>query len=97
MIVCALCRAMALGNVAISYKGKKGMHTIELIGATLATKGADFTIADVLGKSYELRAASVADANKWTQAIEHNIDVAEQEGVKLSPKASTPVTRQKTR
>ena len=39
----------------------------------------------------------MADANKWTQAIEHNIDVAEQEGVKLSPKASTPVTRQKTR
>ena len=32
-IVCARCRAMALGNVAISYKGKKGKHTIELIGA----------------------------------------------------------------
>ena len=60
-------------------QGKKGVHTIELNGATVASSGADFTIKDPLGRTNELRAASVQECNSWVAAIEHNIDAAMQE------------------
>lgn len=61
------------------------MHTIELLGATVAASGADFTVRDAMGRSNEIRAATVKDAAAWVAAIEHNVDVAAQETA--SPRA----------
>ena len=39
-------RMFKLDKFQITYKGKNGVRSIELMGGTVATSGADFTITD---------------------------------------------------